>query len=164
MTKLISRGFVLVAGLLATQGVADPDVRPPDVASPQTDPRVMRIKQYFLERDCPAHVYASDFVRAADRHDLDWRLLPSISMVESTGGKATMNNNMFGWDNCDVKFSSNREGIYRVAQRLRHSPYYRGKQLDAVLLTYNPRQEYGLKVKAVMAELGPAALAPAGVF
>ena len=164
MTKAISRGLVLVAGLLATHGVADPDSRPADTAANQTDPRTIRIKQYFLERDCPAHVYAADFVQAAEQNELDWRLLPSISMVESTGGKLAPNNNMFGWDNCDVKFVSNREGIYQVASRLKKSPFYRGKEVDGILKTYNPRQEYASAVKAVMAQLGPPQFVPAGVF
>ena len=163
MTRLISRGLVLVAGLAAVSVSADPDsltVKP----AVSTDPRLIRIRQYFLERDCPAHQYAEDFIRAADRHELDWRLLPSISMIESTGGKEARNNNMFGWDNGNVRFRTNRDGIHRVASRLAESRYYKGKTLDQTLRTYNPVGEYGKKVKLVMAQLGPANLAPSGVF
>lgn len=163
MTKLISRGFVLVAGLAAFSGQTNP-VSPPIRTAVSTDPRLIRIRQYFLERDCPAHQYAEDFLLAADRHNLDWRLLPSLSMIESTGGKEARNNNMFGWDNCNVRFSTHREGIYRVASRLAKSRFYKGKSLDKKLKTYNPRLEYGRKVKLVMAQLGPADLAPAGVY
>jgi len=159
MTKAISRGLVLVAGLLAAQGTADPDSRLAEITVP-TDPRLLRIKQYFLERDCPAHVYAEDFVTAADQNNLDWRLLPSLSMIESTGGKASRNNNMFGWDNGDTGFRSSREGIYRVASRPNGSRLYRNKSLDAMLRTYNPRSEYRTAVKAVMTELGPEELVP----
>jgi hypothetical protein len=159
MTKAISRGLVLVAGLLAAQGTADPDSRLLEISVP-TDPRLLRIKQYFLERDCPAHVYAEDFVTAADQNNLDWRLLPSLSMIESTGGKASKNNNMFGWDNGDTGFRSSREGIYRVASRLNRSRLYRNKSLDAMLRTYNPRAEYRTAVKAVMTAIGPGDLVP----
>lgn len=164
MTKAISRGLVLVAGLLGVQGTAEPDPRPAELAAVPTDPRLLRIKQYFLERDCPAHVYATDFIVAADQNDLDWRLLPSLSMIESTGGKAARNNNMFGWNNGDKRFRSKREGIYRVAARLGQSRLYRDKHVDDVLRMYNPRVEYKQKVKMVMAQFGPADLAPAGVF
>lgn len=164
MTKAISRGLVLVAGLLAAQGTADPDSRLAETAAVPTDPRLIRIKQYFLERDCPAHVYAEDFVVAADQNNLDWRLLPSLSIIESTGGKFTRNNNMFGWDNSDTAFRSTREGIYKVAARLAKSHLYRDKDVDDMLKTYNPRIEYGAKVKLVMAQLGPANLAPEGIF
>jgi len=151
----------MVAGLLASTTPADPDPGPAD-SIVKTDPRLIRIKQYFLVRDCPAHMFAEDFLAAADQHDLDWRLLPSLSMVESTGGKEAVNNNMFGWDNCKERFRSNRDGIYRVASRLGNSRLYRNKSVDQILRTYNPRSEYTSRVKAVMTQLGPANLAPAG--
>lgn len=163
MSRLISKGLVLVAGLVAVSGQADLNPLPAKPAV-STDPRLIRIRQYFLERDCPAHRYAEDFILAADRHQLDWRLLPSLSMVESTGGKEARNNNMFGWDNCDVGFETDRHGIYHVAARLSESKFYKGKTLDQKLRTYNPKREYGKRVKFVMAQLGPHQLAPEGVF
>ncbi|QOY87546.1 glucosaminidase domain-containing protein [Paludibaculum fermentans] len=164
MTKALSRGLVVIAGLLAGQTAADPDPRPADMAVSKTDPRLIRVKQFFQERDCPAQVYAADFITAADQHDLDWRLLPSLSFIESGGGKVAYNNNMFGWDNCKLKFRSTREGIYRVASKLGKSRMYRKKNVDQVLKLYNPRREYTTAVKAVMSQLGPAELAQAGVF
>lgn len=152
-----------MAGLAAVTGYADPDSLPMKPAV-STDPRLIRIRQYFLERDCPAHQYAEDFVLAADRHQLDWRLLPSLSMIESTGGKEARNNNMFGWDNGNVRFKTRRDGIHEVALQLAESRHYKGKTLDQRLRTYNPVGEYGKKVKFVMAQLGPANLAPSGVF
>ena len=86
MTKSFSRGLVLAAGLLASPAVADPDPIPAEVIS-QKDPRWILIKQFFLENGAPAHIYADDFLIAADRNGLDWRLLPSLSIVESGGGR-----------------------------------------------------------------------------
>ena len=163
MTKAISRGMIMVAGLLTATTPADPDPRPADFIV-KTDPRLIRIKQYFLERECPAHMFAEDFVAAADQHDLDWRLLPSLSMIESTGGKESVNNNMFGWDNCKEGFRSDRDGIYRVASRLGSSRLYRNKSIDQILRTYNPNLEYAPRVKAVMRQFGPADLVPEGIF
>lgn len=160
MTKMISRGLVLAAGILSLTGPADPDSRLSDSVS-QTDPRYARLQKYFGERDCPAQHLAADFIQAADRHNLDWRLLPSLSIVESSGGKTLKNNNMFGYDNCNTKFGSLREGIYFVADRLANGSFYREKNLDAVLRTYNPTAEYAPRVKAIMRELGPALLQPA---
>ncbi len=154
----------MVAGLFAAQKAADPDIRQVDVAVNQTDPRLIRVKQFFVERDCPAHIYAEDFITAADQNDLDWRLLPSISFIESGGGKEAANNNIFGWDNCKERFRSHREGIYLVASRLGTWRMYRHKSLDQLLKVYNPREEYSLAVKAVMNTLGPASLVPEGVF
>ena len=60
--------------------------------------RLARLQAFFGKSDCPAKAYSDEFLTTADRYDLDWRLLPSISYVESTGGKSARNNNLFGWD------------------------------------------------------------------
>ena len=154
----------MAAGLLASTAVAGPDQTTAETVS-RKDPRWILVKQFFLENGAPAHEYTEDFLIAADQNGLDWRLLPVLSMVESGGGKASKNNNIFGWANGDTKFASNRDGIYRVASRLKHSKFYKGnRSLDKLLRTYNPREDYGLKVKAVMNRLGPARLMPAGAY
>lgn len=161
MTKSFSRGLVLAAGLLASPAVADPDPISAETVS-RKDPRWILVKQFFLENGSPAHLYATDFLIAADRNGLDWRLLPSISLVESGGGRDAHNNNMFGWDNCRVHFRSAKEGIYRVASRLKYSSLYKKKTtVDQILWTYNPRVDYTKKVRALMAQLGPLDLMPA---
>lgn len=149
----------MFAGLLAGTTAADPDALPADMVV-RADPRMLRVKQFFLDRDCPAHVYADDFIQAADQNDLDWRLLPSLSFIESTGGKEARNNNMFGWDSCKRRFRSTREGIYTVASLLGSSRIYRNKNVDEKLRRYNPRREYSIAVKRVMRKLGPAELVP----
>jgi hypothetical protein len=162
MTKSFSRNLVLAAGLLASSAVAD-TVSNPVQAISRKDPRWIRIKQFFLINGAPAHIYADDFLIAADRNGLDWRLLPSLSLVESGGGREARNNNMFGWDNCKVHFLTLKEGIYRVASMLKNSSIYRRKtSIDQILWAYNPRIAYTIKVRTLMAQLGPAELAPAG--
>jgi hypothetical protein len=139
------------AGLLAAP-VATNVARPAPAQQPQTttDPRLIRLKQFFAQRGCPINEYAADFIQAADQNNLDWRLLPSISFVESSGGKSFTNNNVFGWKSCKEKFSSVREGIHYVASRLAKSDLYREKSLDEMLKTYNSRIDYGRSVKSVM--------------
>ena len=156
MSKAISRRLVLTVSLVALPGPANPDPRPVEVPAPQSDPRTVRIQTYFQHYECPAADLAADFVLAADRHKLDWRLLPAISMIESAGGKGFMNNNIFGWDNCRVKFSSVRAGVYIVAEQLATSGRYRAKTVPDLLRTYNPVPGYGERVRSVMRELGPA--------
>ncbi len=163
MTKSFSRGLVLAAGLLASPAIADPDPIAVEAVS-QKDPRWILVKQFFLTNGAPAHRYTDDFLIAADRNGLDWRLLPSISIIESGGGREARNNNMFGWDNCRVRFRTAKEGIYRVASWLKYSSLYRKKtSVDQILWTYNPRKDYTKKVRALMAQLGPLDLTPAGV-
>lgn len=161
MIRKVSRGLVLMAGLLLVQQPADPGPRPEPAGPDPRDPRLFCVRQFFVTRDCPAYVYAADFIAAADENGLDWRLLPSISFVESTGGKTARNNNMFGWDNCDQWFASSREGIYHVAGRLANSRLYRKKSVSQLLRTYNPKPEYARIVLSVMNQLGPADLAAA---
>lgn len=117
------------------------------------DPRLRRIKAYFKRKSAPLEQYAADLVAAADLYRLDWRLLPSLAMVESSGGKVYANNNVFGWDSCKQKFPSIQAGIHTVAERLANSPYYRGKSLDGKLRTYNRNPRYATTVKRVMAQL-----------
>ena len=52
------------------------------------DPRLKSLRSFFDKANCPAWKYSAVFLEAADTYDLDWRLLPSISYVESTGGKS----------------------------------------------------------------------------
>lgn len=119
------------------------------------DPRLVRLERFFAKCGCPAGVLSKDFLAAADTYSLDWRLLPSIAFVESSGGKAFRNNNIFGWGNADIPFASVRTGIYTVAERLANSRPYQGKRLQQFLNTYNPNEGYAERVKAVMVRLGP---------
>jgi len=160
--RTVSRSLLLLTGLVIIQQSADPGPRPAPAAPDARDPRLYCIKQFFLANDCPAHVYAEDFILAADENGLDWRLLPGIAFIESTGGKEARNNNIFGWDNCNRYFPDTRAGIYHVAGRLANSPLYRNRDVRRILQVYNPNPEYARNVLWVMNQLGPADLPPAG--
>jgi hypothetical protein len=121
----------------------------------QQDPRLNRLKSFFEAAHSPIRHLAADFLAAADYHNLDWRLLPSISMVESTAGKNCSGNNVFGWKSGRKEFASVREAIYVIASRLAHSRLYRGKNVDGILATYNPRPGYTARVKAMMRRVDP---------
>jgi len=151
------KDFLLVAGLLAAPATvsvqqyhAAPEVK-------QNDPRLSRLQKYFGDRDCPLRDSAKDFLIAAAQNQLDWRLLPSISIIESSGGKDYTNNNVFGWGSAKEKFTSVRAGIHYVAAQLGKSSRYKGKNIDAKLQTYNPLPEYPARVKAVMRAIGSSA-------
>jgi hypothetical protein len=149
------KDFLLVAGLLAAPAtVSVQQYQPAKPPVKQNDPRLSRLQKFFGDRDCPLRDSAKDFLIAADQNQLDWRLLPSISMIESSGGKDYTNNNVFGWDSCKEKFSSVRAGIHYVAAQLGKSRRYRDKDIDSKLQTYNPLPEYSQKVKAVMRAIG----------
>lgn len=117
------------------------------------DPRTERLKAFFSKLHCPIANMAGDFIQAADENHLDWRLLPSISVIESGGGKACRNNNIFGWGH--QEFSSIRSGIREVAYRLSRSPLYRGHDVMGKLRIYNPNTEYAGNVITVMNRIAP---------
>ena len=122
---------------------------------PNPDPRTLRLSRFFSRLHCPVVDLASDFVRAADENHLDWRLLPSISVIESGGGKAYRNNNIFGWNNGLQLFPSIRHGIREVAFKLGRSPLYRNRDTVGKLRAYNNDDGYVQNVIAVMNRISP---------
>ena len=153
MRKLLSSGLVLFAGVVSPVALSPmqcPKTETPDYRS---DPRSAALSRFFAKTDCPAKELAHIFIEAADHYKLDWRLLPSISFIESTGGKVAHNNNMFGWDSGRAHFSTPSAGIHAVGYSLSHASQYRRKSLDQVLATYNPNADYAQKVKSVMRQI-----------
>jgi hypothetical protein len=124
---------------------------------PKPDPRILRLVRYFSKLNCPVINLAHVFVQAADENRLDWRLLPSISVVESGGGKAYRNNNIFGWDNGLQFFPSISSGIKIVASKLGNSPLYRNRDVVGKLRVYNPNESYVHDVLTVMNRISPVA-------
>ncbi len=153
MRRLLSSGLIVLAGAasISTQQAAHRDAW----KVPASDPRLAILRTFFQKFDCPASAYVEEFVTAADAYRLDWRLLPSISFVESTGGKLAPNNNMFGWDNGRAQFDSPAAAIYRVAYQLAYSDMYRQKSLDKLLTAYNPVGTYAQSVESVMRQIAP---------
>lgn len=148
------RKLVLWAGLVSVANVSNLAQQVPQ-SKYQNDPRLARLMAFFSDTNSPVQYLAADFLLAADRHHLDWRLLPSICVVESGGGKNFSKNNVFGWDSARRGFTSVRDGIYWVASRLAHSKLYKGKDLDGILTTYNPGPGYAARVKEFMRRVSP---------
>lgn len=137
----------------AAQASPAPPRKGPDPVRP--DVRTIRLKKFFSRLHCPVTYLAEDFVHAADDNQLDWRLLPSIAVIESGGGKAYRNNNIFGWNNGDDPFPTIRAGLNEVAFRLGHSPMYRNHDLAGKLHLYNPDEAYADSVIAIMNRISP---------
>ncbi|MCS7025879.1 MAG: helix-turn-helix domain-containing protein [Bryobacteraceae bacterium] len=124
------------------------------------DPRLRSLRKFFGDRNCPIGEHSADFLAAADRHGLDWRLLPSIAFLESSGGKHLKNRNPLGWASGKVRFQSLQASIYHVAERLANSPIYAGKDLRTKLKLYNPaRSDYYDRVTEIMNQLSPPLMA-----
>src|ERR1700761_4445006 len=130
--------------------------RQPEPAGRQ-DMRTIRLGSFLAKLRCPVAYLAQDFVEAADDNQLDWRLLPSISEVESGGAKAVLNNNIFGCDNGNQFFPTLRAGINQVASKLGKSALYRNRDSVGKLRVYNPDENYVHTVLDVMNRISPVA-------
>jgi hypothetical protein len=106
------------------------------------DERQVRIDRYFAERNMPLASHGAKFAEAADRCDMDWRLLPAIAVRESSGGKQACGNNPFGWASCRLDFESVEQAIEIVGANLcGFNPgteiYYKNKTTYEKLWSYN---------------------------
>jgi hypothetical protein len=162
MRKLLSNGLAIFAGVVAwpvsgTHADSTKPVTAEHRKQPVKDPRLTCLRNFFGQSDCPAGKLSHVFLEVSDRYGLDWRLLPSLSFVESTGGKYALDNNLFGWNSGRAAFSSAAASIRSVAHSLAHSTLYRGKDVDGILKTYNQKASYALAVKEVMQRIAPTA-------
>ena len=91
-----------------------------------TDARSKILANFFQGYNSVLAPYSQNFIQTADKYELDWRLLPSIAMQESNGGRIMIHSsfNPFGfgiYGSSVVKFSSFEEGIEKVAKTLREN-------------------------------------------
>jgi hypothetical protein len=141
------------AGLaLAISSTADQ--APPLLVTVAPDPRVPLLERFFEHYNCPAPYHVSDYLRASDGYDLDYRMLPAISVRESRCGVSEQSvNNFWGYHPDRQSFPSVEEGIDYVARQLAQNPYYRGKSLVEKLFVYNPRPAYPEEVQRIMRQI-----------
>lgn len=116
--------------------------------------KVAAVKSFYKRYNAPLISNAEDFVRAADMYGVDYRLLPAISMIESSGGKILFRQyNPFGWGRSG--YPSFTAAIYDVARGM--SRYYAGglKQPEKIAYRYNPvtPESWGRKARTFMNQM-----------
>jgi hypothetical protein len=150
-----ARAFGTVAAglVLSAATTADiPAARIKPIAA--TDPRVPRLEKFFRYYHCATPYPTSDYLHAADRYGLDYRLLPAISIRETACGVGQQReNNHWGYHADQQSFPSVAEGIDFLSRRLTEHPFYRGKTLQDKLFAYNPRAAYPDEVKRIMRQI-----------
>jgi hypothetical protein len=157
MKRFLPTGLMIFAGVL---GIAVASVNSDqDITKNRKkfDLREAILRKFLKEKHCPDQDYAELFVSEADAHGLDWRLLPSLALVESGGGRAAKGNNLFGWANGKIAFNSIGEAIHTVASALSHGRSYKGKTIDAKLAAYNQNTDYPAMVLSIMSQISPGA-------
>jgi hypothetical protein len=127
------------------------------------------IDAYFKSKNMPLAGYGKKMVEEAEKNDLDWRLIPAISVIETTGGRHICKNpkagfNPFGWGSCKLGFKSFDQAIEVVSRNLggnnpKTAHHYDGKTTKEILEKYNPPSivpNYAAKVMKVMDAIGTA--------
>ena len=123
------------------------------------------IDAFYKEHNMPLEGTGMKMVQEAEKNGIDWRLLPAISVIESTGGIHAckkVSHSFFGWGSCKINFESDEKAIEVVAMNLGgNNPntdhHYAGKTTKEILQKYNPPSivpKYADKVIKVMDEIG----------
>lgn len=117
------------------------------------------INAYFTKYNSPLAGYGMKFVTEAEEHGIDYRLLPAISMRESTAGLHACKkvaNSVFGYGSCKISFNSIDDSIETVARSLggdnpNTARHYDGKTTLQILKKYNSIiSNYGGQVAKIM--------------
>lgn len=108
------------------------------------DGRSKIVENFFNGYNAPLASLSQVFINVADKYKLDYRLLPSIAMQESNGGKKVIANsfNPFGYGiygDQVKKFSSFEEAIARVGRALREDYLDQGLTTpEKIMAKYTP--------------------------
>ncbi len=151
ITRLLPRAVCWIGTIASIGNVYGNTVGDPSAA--QQDRRYDKLENFFRSFGCPAPYYARDYVDAADTFEIDYRLLPAISLVESTCGLHQRHNNRWGWDSARTPFASVKEGLRYITRQLAHGRFYKNKTLAQKIHTYNPDPRYERKIEMLMRKI-----------
>jgi hypothetical protein len=155
MKRFLPSGFMIFAGVLGiatASGHGDQDVTK---NRKKFDLREAILRKFLKDKHCPDQEFTEVFIAEADTHGLDWRLLPSLALIETGGGRTFKGNNLFGWGNGKQTFGSIGDAIHTVASTLAHGSAYRGKDLGGKLAAYNQGTDYPAMVLEIMRQISP---------
>ena len=136
------------------------------------DLRETILRKFLRDKHCPDQDFTEVFIAEADAHGLDWRLLPSLALVESGGGRNARGNNLFGWANgkrpspvserpsitvasyACARGGLSGQGSRRQTLHLNHGTDYPAMVLD-IMRQISPRQQ--LEVHRIETDFGKPA-------
>lgn len=108
------------------------------------DARAKIVEDFFKGYNSTLANFGDVFISVADKYKLDYRLLPSIAMQESNGGKKIIKDsyNPFGYGiygKLVTRFSSWEEAIQRVGRALREDYLDKGLNTPVQIMSkYTP--------------------------
>ncbi|MCA9308209.1 MAG: hypothetical protein R3B92_00395 [Patescibacteria group bacterium] len=106
--------------------------------------RVKTLETFFKKYNSPLAAHAQTFVNVADQYNIDYRLLPAISCMESTCAKFMPHesNNPFGWGvygNSYISFANYDEAIETVGAGLNKGYFSKGLDtIEEIAPVYTP--------------------------
>jgi hypothetical protein len=156
-TKLISLRYRASRwlGLWVLAVSAHASVTPDSLRTVQ-DQRHAKLEAFFQSFGCPAPYHVKEYLGAADTYAIDYRLLPAISVLESTCGIYQRENNRWGWASARKGFASFRAGLEYIAHQLANGRYYKNKTLQEKVHMYNPRPQYARQLESLMRKIDAA--------
>ncbi len=141
-----------------TTVVADNNLVSETIEVKELDGRAKILSKYLASYNSPMQYHAQDFIDAADKYELDWKMLPAIAGVESTFGKFIPGGyNAYGWGvygTNRIYFKSWRDGIFVVAKGLREGYLSKGlKDPYSINRVYAASPHWGKNVTFFMNDL-----------
>lgn len=117
-----------------------------DLLKEKESEEAAKIDAYFKQNGMPLAGYGMKMVIEAEKHDLDWRLIPAIAIRESSGGLhqcKSVTYSPFGFGSCKISFKSYDNAIEVVATNLggdnpNTAKAYDNKTTKQILMAFNP--------------------------
>jgi hypothetical protein len=121
----------------------------------QHDDRPAKLAIFMDKHKFAKPYYIHEFIQSADKNKLDFALLPTIELAESSGGKRFLqdSHNPFGWNSDQSGFKSIPDGIDFISTQLGTGHYYAGKSTYLKLRAYNPNPAYAARAMKLIEEI-----------
>lgn len=117
---------------------------------------------YLRNKRSPLEAYAENLIAESRKNNLDWRLVPAITGVESNFGKRIPHKsyNAYGWANGSYKFQSWEESIEKVSSVLNQKYVQKGAvTINKIARIYAPPSTtWPTKVKFFINQIDPIGL------
>lgn len=121
-----------------------PDLNGQETSISKGDGRTVIVANFFRQRKSPLADFAETFIQVADEQKLDYRLMPSIAMQESNGGRILPKDsfNPFGYGIYGgkvLRFASFEEAIETVGAGLKKNYISQGLNTpQEIMVKYTP--------------------------
>jgi hypothetical protein len=112
-----------------------------DTTKKSYDPRIKILEDFLKKKNSPLSDKSAKFIEEADKNNLDWRLVPAITGVESSFGIhiPVGSYNAYGWANGGKRFKSWDESIEVVSKALNEKYFQKGaSNINKIARRYSP--------------------------